>query len=99
MKMHNQPFTAPTIIYWNVRSTKDFLQQVMIIIILISGYSPALMKFILSGEMTSTETVEKDGKMKSITPAEALHKYYTIQALILLEINYELNWNISLIKN
>jgi hypothetical protein len=81
MKIHDAPFDPPKIIFWNVRATTGFpaaadQEGVM----LMSGYSPALMKFVLSGEMEAeTEVVdETTGEVtkvkRQITPREVLHK-------------------------
>ena len=81
MKVHGAPFDPPKIIFWNVRATEGFpaaadQEGVM----LMSGYSPALMKFVLSGEMEATVEVvdEATGEVttvkRQITPREALHK-------------------------
>ena len=52
MNVHGQPLNPPNIIFWNVRA--DTLGYPAAAdqkgVMLLSGYSPALMKFILSGE-------------------------------------------------
>jgi hypothetical protein len=88
MKVHGVPFDPPKIIFWNVRATEGFpaaadQEGVM----LMSGYSPALMKFVLSGEMEAeVEVVDKaTGEVttvkRQITPREALHKVLTDSGL------------------
>jgi len=83
-EMYGKPFEMPNIIFWNVRSgtagapAKGDDEGV----VLLSGYSPALMKFVLSGDlMDEVEDIEVDeetGEVKKvkrkITPKEALRK-------------------------
>jgi hypothetical protein len=82
VELFGHPFEPPQLIFWNVRSnTVGYAaapdeQGVL----MLSGYSPALMKFVLSGEMTeglvadaSDNTVNDRNKWKS-TPEEALRK-------------------------
>jgi len=83
-KMWGKPFEVPLIVFWNVRcgtegtpAGKDDEGVVML-----SGYSPSLMKFVLSGEMAEVvedivvdeETGEVTKVKRKITPAEALRK-------------------------
>lgn len=81
MKVHGTPFDPPKIIFWNVRATTGFpVDADQPGVMLMSGYSPALMKFILSGEMEAEVEVvdEATGEVtkvkRQITPREALHK-------------------------
>jgi hypothetical protein len=72
---------APGIIFWNVRSSEGYpcaadQEGVM----MISGYSANLMKFVLSGEMETEEvrvnekTGEVDVVKRKLTPEETLRK-------------------------
>ena len=73
LKMYGEPFTSPNIIFWNVRATSGFpAKSDDEGVVLMSGYSSSLLKFVLSGEMS--DEVEEDGTVKKITPAEMLQK-------------------------
>ena len=82
VELFGHPFKPPQVIFWNVRSnTVGYAAAADDSgVIMVSGYSPALMKFILSGEMTeelvadfvSTRNAVKE--TKQITPREALRK-------------------------
>ncbi len=81
MKIHGVPFNPPKIIFWNVRATEGFpVDADQPGVMLMSGYSPSLMKFVLSGEMEAEVEVvdEATGEVttvkRQITPREALHK-------------------------
>ena len=88
MKVHGTPFEPPKIIFWNVRATEGFpVDADQPGVMLMSGYSPALMKFVLSGEMEAEVEVvdEATGEVikvkRQITPREALHKILTDSGL------------------
>ena len=53
MQVHGRPLNPPNIIFWNVRADTFGYPAAADQkgVMLLSGYSPALMKFILSGEM------------------------------------------------
>eukprot|EP00603_Paraphysomonas_imperforata_P004490 CAMPEP_0114426064 /NCGR_PEP_ID=MMETSP0103-20121206/7583_1 /TAXON_ID=37642 ORGANISM="Paraphysomonas imperforata, Strain PA2" /NCGR_SAMPLE_ID=MMETSP0103 /ASSEMBLY_ACC=CAM_ASM_000201 /LENGTH=702 /DNA_ID=CAMNT_0001594969 /DNA_START=42 /DNA_END=2150 /DNA_ORIENTATION=- len=84
VEVHGEPLQPPTIIFWNVRGSVGYPaaadeEGVM----LLSGYSPALMKFVLSGELEEEEVVEEvtdsgDVLVKKrkvqVTPTEAMKK-------------------------
>ena len=73
VKMYGTPFNAPNIIFWNVRATTGFPAKSNDEgVVLMSGYSPSLLKFILSGEMA--DEVKEDGSVNKITPADMLQK-------------------------
>ena len=81
VKVHGAPFDPPKIIFWNVRATEGFpVEADQPGVMLMSGYSPALMKFVFSGEMEAEVEVvdEATGEVttvkRQITPREALHK-------------------------
>jgi hypothetical protein len=80
IELHGRPFDPPQIIFWNVRgdvvgypASADSKGVVML-----SGFSPALMKFVLSGEMEEEVIVgvDSDGnavkEKKQLCPREAL---------------------------
>jgi hypothetical protein len=72
-KMYGKPFKAPNIIFWNVRATPGFpASSTDKGVVLMSGYSPSLLKFVLSGEMSTEESEE--GKSEKITPRDMLQK-------------------------
>lgn len=91
LEVHGVPLQPPTIIFWNVRGAVGYPaaadeEGVM----LLSGYSPALMKFVLSGEMEEEvveEEVGDDGEVlvkkrkAQITPTEAMKKVLYEDAL------------------
>lgn len=82
IKMHKKPLTPPNIIFWNVRSNTCGYPAAADQkgVMLLSGYSPALMKFILSGEMEEevAKTIDSDGNIVKVTrqinPSEALQR-------------------------
>jgi hypothetical protein len=91
LEVHGEPLQPPTIIFWNVRGSVGYpAASDDEGVILLSGYSPALMKFLLSGEMEeevvveevaeSGEVVVKKRKLQ-ITPAEAMRKVLYEEAL------------------
>lgn len=62
MKVANQPYPAPRIIFWNLRggptgfpaiSSEDNVQM-------LSGYSPSLFKFVVEGEEVTTEEEKEE---------------------------------------
>ena len=60
MKMNDKPFRPPKIIFWNVRAVacKGFpVDSSQKGCALLSGYSPSLMKVVMTGEMDQKETV------------------------------------------
>jgi hypothetical protein len=81
-EVHGEPLDPPQIIFWNVRAdvvgypaaadTKG--------VMMLSGFSPALMKFVMSGEMAEEVIVGTDatGKVvkerKQMCPREALQR-------------------------
>jgi hypothetical protein len=91
LEVHGEPLQPPTIIFWNVRGSVGYpAASDDEGVILLSGYSPALMKFLLSGEMEeevvveevteSGEVVVKKRKLQ-ITPTEAMRRVLYEDAL------------------
>jgi len=82
LELHGTPLEAPTIYFWNVRARSPGFPAKADSegVVLLSGYSPALMKFVCSGEMDATEIVvdEETGMVdvqkRKITPVEFLDK-------------------------
>jgi hypothetical protein len=82
IKVHKKPLTPPKIIFWNVRANTCGYPAAADQkgVMLLSGYSPSLMKFILSGEMEEevAETIDSDGNIVKVTrqinPSEALQR-------------------------
>jgi hypothetical protein len=81
MLVHGRPLNPPNIIFWNVRA--DTLGYPAAAdqkgVMLLSGYSPALMKFILSGEMEEEHiTLDEEGNAvktrTQVDPRETLHR-------------------------
>jgi len=74
--------SAPNIIFWNVRADTYGYPAAADQkgVMLLSGYSPALMKFILSGEMEEevAEALDGDGNVvktrRQVDPREALRR-------------------------
>ena len=87
--LYGHPIDPPTIVFWNVRAnTVGFPADAEDEgVSLISGYSPALLKFILSGELEEEVEVvdEETGETKTVkvkaTPEETLKKVLTEKAL------------------
>tara|TARA_X000000950_G_scaffold280066_1_gene373922 strand:- start:96 stop:1991 length:1896 start_codon:yes stop_codon:yes gene_type:complete len=72
LKIHGTPLDPPKIIFWNVRAKTGFpASSDQEGVMLMSGYSPSLMKFILSGEM---EIKDELGNSEQITPMQTLNK-------------------------
>ncbi len=86
-----EPYDAPNIIFWNVRAGTAGMPAKADDegVVLVSGYSPSLMKFILSGELNDQvedivvdeETGEMKKVVRKITPAESLRKILDDQGL------------------
>jgi hypothetical protein len=81
MHVHGQPLSPPNIIFWNVRA--DTLGYPAAAdqkgVMLLSGYSPALMKFIMSGELEEERIVldEEGNAVKvrtQVDPRETLRR-------------------------
>jgi hypothetical protein len=81
-RVHGAPLSPPTIVFWNVRATKVGFPAKADTpgVILMSGFSAALLKFIFSGEMevNDVEVDEETGEVnivkRQITPAEMLDR-------------------------
>jgi hypothetical protein len=96
-EIDGEPLEAPKIIFWNVRSGMTGMPAAADEegVICLSGYSPSLMKFVLSGEIED-ETVEEmvvddaTGEVKvikstvKITPAMQLRKVLDDEGLALV---------------
>jgi len=82
MQVHGRPLSPPNIIFWNVRADTYGYPAAADQkgVMLLSGYSPALMKFILSGEMEEevAEALDADGNgvktRRQVDPREALRR-------------------------
>ena len=81
MQVHGHPLEPPNIIFWNVRSdTAGYPAEAdQKGVMLLSGYSPALMKFVLSGEMEEERiTLDENGNVTKtkvkVDPRETLHR-------------------------
>ena len=81
MQVHGHPLQPPNIIFWNVRAdTVGYPAPAdQKGVMLLSGYSPSLMKFILSGEMEEEcITLDEDGKIvksrAQVDPRETLRR-------------------------
>jgi hypothetical protein len=82
MQVHGRPLNPPNIIFWNVRADTYGYPAAADQkgVMLLSGYSPALMKFILSGEMEEevAEALDGDGNVvktrRQVDPREALRR-------------------------
>ena len=82
MQVHGRPLSPPKIIFWNVRADTYGYPAAADQkgVMLLSGYSPALMKFILSGEMEEevAEALDFHGNVvktrRQVDPREALRR-------------------------
>jgi hypothetical protein len=81
MQVHGHPLQPPNIIFWNVRADTVGYPAAADQkgVMLLSGFSPSLMKFILSGEMEEEcITLDQDGKIvksrTQVDPREALRR-------------------------
>jgi hypothetical protein len=95
MRTKGSPFLPPTIIFWNVRGSVGFpVAADQPGVVMMSGYSPSLMKFILSGELEREEIIEEEEACGSgtvivqkrrkvqVTPLEVLDKVLHEEAYI-----------------
>ena len=81
MQVHGHPLQPPNIIFWNVRADTVGYPAAADQkgVMLLSGFSPSLMKFILSGEMEEEcITLDEDGKIvksrAQVDPRETLRR-------------------------
>ena len=82
LRLYGKALTPPNIIFWNVRAAEGFPAAAdQKGVMFLSGFSPSLMKFVLSGEMGGVEDIvvdEETGMIdvvkRMITPEEALRK-------------------------
>ena len=81
MQVHGHPLQPPNIIFWNVRADTVGYPAAAEEkgVMLLSGFSPSLMKFILSGEMEEEcITLDEDGKIvksrAQVDPRETLRR-------------------------
>jgi len=82
LELHGRPLDPPQIIFWNVRADTVGYPAAADDkgVMLLSGFSPALLKFVLSGEMEEEAIVGVDSagnavkEKKQICPREALRK-------------------------
>jgi len=89
MEVHGKALNPPNFIFWNVRSTETGFPAHSndAGAILLSGYSPALMKFVLSGDMmeevyfTDEDTGEIKKETRSLSPKEMLAKVLSDEGL------------------
>jgi hypothetical protein len=82
LELHGRPLDPPQIIFWNVRADTVGYPAAADDkgVMMLSGFSPALLKFVLSGEMEEEAVVGVDSagnavkEKKQICPREALRK-------------------------
>ena len=82
LELHGRPLDPPQIIFWNVRADTEGYPAAADDkgVMMLSGFSPALLKFVLSGEMEEEAIVGVDSagnavkEKKQICPREALRK-------------------------
>jgi hypothetical protein len=81
VQVHGHPLQPPNIIFWNVRADTVGYPAAADQkgVMLLSGFSPSLMKFILSGEMeVGCITLDEDGKIvksrAQVDPREMLRR-------------------------
>ncbi len=81
-RLYGEPLEPPTTIFWNVRATKVGFPAKADEegVVLMSGFSPALFKFLFSGEMIGLgeDQQDDDGAVKTVktkpTPRDLLRK-------------------------
>ena len=67
MQIRNKPLDPPTIVFWNVRKSKGYIEDSQKDgVILLSGYSPSLMKYVLSGDLEKINEKNEKVKLNSI---------------------------------
>jgi len=66
--LHGEPLDPPQIIFWNVRANVVGYPAAADTegVMMLSGFSPALMKFVMSGEMTEEVVVGTDATGKAV---------------------------------
>jgi hypothetical protein len=82
LELHGRPFDPPQIIFWNVRADTVGYPAAADDrgVMMLSGFSPALLKFVLSGEMEQEVIVGVDAagnavkEKQQICPREALRR-------------------------
>jgi hypothetical protein len=80
IELFGHPFEPSQLVFWNSNTVGYAAAADDQGVIMLSGYSPALMKFVLSGEMTEELIADFDStgnavkERHQITPREALRK-------------------------
>ena len=78
MKICGSPWQLPKIIFWNLRGdTQGYpVDENQKNVQMLSGFSPSLLKLLLSGEPLVNEVIDENGTMvkQQINPAETLRK-------------------------
>lgn len=68
VELYGKPLDAPQVIFWNVRASVGFPAGADDRgVTMLSGYSPALMKFVLSGELSEEHAVGVDSAGDTVT--------------------------------
>ncbi|CAM9860369.1 unnamed protein product, partial [Ectocarpus fasciculatus] len=75
IRRDGKPLSPPTIVFWNVRGSVGFpAASDQKGVVMLSGFSPALLKFVLSGELEREEEESVTKKVKrQVTPLEAMY--------------------------
>jgi hypothetical protein len=84
MQVHGRPLNPPNIIFWNVRADTFGYPAAADQkgVMLLSGYSPALMKFILSGEMEEEVATALDEEGNVVTTRRQVDPRETLQRVL-----------------
>ena len=84
MQVHGRPLNPPNIIFWNVRADTFGYPAAADQkgVMLLSGYSPALMKFILSGEMEEEVATALDDEGNVVTTRRQVDPRETLQRVL-----------------
>ena len=84
MQVHCRPLNPPNIIFWNVRADTFGYPAAADQkgVMLLSGYSPALMKFILSGEMEEEVATALDDEGNVVTTRRQVDPRETLQRVL-----------------
>jgi len=84
MQVHGRPLNPPNIIFWNVRADTFGYPAAADQkgVMLLSGYSPALMKFVLSGEMEEEVATALDDEGNVVTTRRQVDPRETLQRVL-----------------
>ena len=83
VELYGEPVNAPQVVFWNVRGSVGFPAGAGDKgVTMLSGYSPALMKFVLSGEMSEERVVGVDSAGKDVTERIQISASQTVNRVL-----------------